>query len=215
MKTTMILKPKIAANFIPGVTLTNNELCLLAETNGIEPAALKAVQMVETGGRGGFISKQHPTILFEGHIFWQQLERIGIDPKRYAKGRENILYPKWDKTKYLGGVHEYSRLSEACKINTEAAYRSTSWGMFQILGINYGWCGELTIVDFVEKMTYSEYHQMILAINFMRNSNLIPALQEKRWDLFAKKYNGKNCIKNDYAQKLKSAYMNALQLFKQ
>jgi hypothetical protein len=193
-------------NTIPGVTLTNNELYLLATANGIEPAALKAVQIVETGGRSGFITKQHPTILFEGHIFWQQLKRVGIAPKRYVKGREDILYPKWDKTKYLGGVREYGRLHAACAINTEAAYRSTSWGMFQILGINYGWCGELTITEFVKKMTYSEYHQLMLAINFMRNSGLLKLLAKHDWIGFARHYNGTEYAKNRYAQRLAEAY---------
>ena len=193
-------------NHLPGITLTNNELRLLAATNGIAPAALKAVQIVETGGQSGFITKNHPKILFEGHIFWQQLERIGIDPRRHVKGNENILYKKQDQTKYRGGAAEYPRLYAACSINIDAAYRSTSWGMFQILGINYGWCGEPTVADFVKKMTYSEYHQMMLAINFMRNSGLLKLLANHDWTGFARRYNGPGYAKNRYAKRLADAY---------
>ncbi|WP_371413546.1 MULTISPECIES: N-acetylmuramidase domain-containing protein [Bacteroides] len=32
------------------------------------------------------------------------------------KGNENILYPKWEKGHYKGGIGEYDRLEQARKI---------------------------------------------------------------------------------------------------
>lgn len=77
-----------------------------------EAAALKAVQKVETGGKGGFLPSGRPTILFEGHIFWQQLRTRGIDPQGVATGNEDILYPKCTKAHYKGG----ERNTSACSV---------------------------------------------------------------------------------------------------
>ena len=111
---------------IPGVTLTNTEILLVAKSINIPPAALKAVQVVETAGRGGFIAPGKPTILFEGHIFWTQLLIRKINPMQHTNGNADILYPKWDRSKYQGGQYEYARLKRACSINEEAAYFSLS-----------------------------------------------------------------------------------------
>jgi len=202
------------AKNIPGITVTNNELSLIAACVSLEPAALKAVQIVETGGRSGFVSRQHPTILFEGHIFWRELEHKGINPKLHLNGNENILYPKWDNTKYYGGLKEYERLKAACAIDTEAALLSTSWGMFQILGLNYKKCGEPDIRKFVRQMTYSEFHQINLAVVFMDKAGLIPLLNSHKWAAFAKRYNGPAYAKNHYDTRLKDAYMQSKQIFK-
>lgn len=51
--------------------LTEKDFELVARLLDCEPAALKAVQRVETGGRGGFFAPDKPAILFEGHIFWE------------------------------------------------------------------------------------------------------------------------------------------------
>ena len=82
-----------------------------------------------------------PKILFEGHIFWHQLYLLGSNPNAYVLGNENILYPTWDTTKYAGGSTpeqrgqgEWLRLEKAELINIEAALRSASWGLFQIMG---------------------------------------------------------------------------------
>ena len=45
-----------------------------------ETATLRAVQEVESGSCQGFVAPGKPTILFEGHIFWAQLKKRGIDP---------------------------------------------------------------------------------------------------------------------------------------
>ena len=83
--------------------LTENDFQRVADLLGIEVAVVKAVQAVETGGHGGFVAPGRPMILFEGHIFWRELKKRGLDPERYVAGNENILYPKWEKGHYYGG----------------------------------------------------------------------------------------------------------------
>lgn len=187
--------------------LIDEDFTQVAELLGCEPAALKAVQQVETGGRGGFFSPGRPAILFEGHIFWTQLKKRGSNPEDYVKGNENILYPKWEKGHYKGGIGEYDRLEQARKINREAADASASWGMFQIMGFNYAACGEESIESFVRSMCESEFKQLLLTANFIKkNSQMLQALQARDWAVFAKCYNGPAYAQNRYEVKLEAAY---------
>lgn len=187
--------------------LIDEDFTQVAELLGCEPAALEAVQQVETGGRGGFFSPGRPAILFEGHIFWTQLKKRGSNPEDYVKGNENILYPKWEKGHYKGGIGEYDRLEQARKINREAADASASWGMFQIMGFNYAACGEESIESFVRSMCESEFKQLLLTANFIKkNSQMLQALQARDWAVFAKCYNGPAYAQNRYDVKLEAAY---------
>ena len=187
--------------------LIDEDFTQVAELLGCEPAALKAVQQVETGGSGGFFSPGRPAILFEGHIFWTQLKKRGSNPEDYVKGNENILYPKWEKGHYKGGIGEYDRLEQARKINREAADASASWGMFQIMGFNYAACGEESIESFVRSMCESEFKQLLLTANFIKkNSQMLQALQARDWAVFAKCYNGPAYAQNRYDVKLEAAY---------
>jgi len=186
--------------------LTDDDFKLLGLLLDCEPAALKAVQKVETGGRGGFFAPGKPAILFEGHIFWSQLKKKGIDPNKFVAGNGNILYPKWEKGHYKGGMGEYERLEQARKINREAADASASWGMFQIMGFNHAACGERSVESFVEAMHESERKQLLLFGRFIRQAKMVPALQAKNWAAFAKLYNGPAYAQNKYDAKLAAAY---------
>lgn len=187
--------------------LSEKHFKLVAQLLDCEPEALQAVQMVETGGRGGFFAPALPAILFEGHVFWRQLEKRGIDPTKLVRGNENILYPKWSKGHYVGGKDEYNRLAKARAINKEAADCSASWGMFQVMGFNFAQCGEPDVATFVADMKKSECMQLVLAARFIRKSGMLPALQAKNWAEFAKRYNGPQYAQNNYDKKLQAAYM--------
>ena len=179
-----------------------------AKRIGCEVAALKAVERVETGGRGGFFKEGKPAILFEGHIFWQQLKKKGKDPKELVVGNEDILYPKWTKEHYKGGMDEYGRLEKAKKIDAEAALMSASWGMFQVMGFNFKDGGYKSVYEFVDAMSKSEDEQIVIATNFIcNNKEMKKALVNKDWATFAKLYNGPKYYENKYDEKLESAYL--------
>lgn len=177
-----------------------------------EPEAIMAVKKVETGAMGGFFAPGKPSILFEGHIFWSQLEKRGYKPEDILKRNpdcSDILYPKWTKSHYKGGIREYDRLERAIAIDRDAALCSASWGMFQIMGFNHTVCGKKTVAGFVEAMKKSELCQMLLFCRFIRsNSHLITALQASspNWATFARHYNGPLYAENNYDNKLKEAY---------
>ncbi len=190
-----------------GERLSEEDFTFVARLLDVETAALKAVQEVETGGRGGFFAPGKPAILFEGHIFWNQLKKHGINPEEHTASNENILYPKWEKGHYKGGLGEYERLEKARAIHHEAADASASWGMFQVMGFNYAACDEMSVSSFVQAMTESEQRQLILAGRFIKKSGMLPALQTRNWAEFAKRYNGPAYAQNKYDEKLAAAYL--------
>lgn len=177
-----------------------------AQYLNVEVAAIKAVQEVETGGRGGFIQIGYPTILFEGHIFWNQLKERGLNPEDYVAGNEDILYPNWTKKFYKQGMAEYDRLNRAKNINETAALCSASWGMWQIMGFNYAVCGCNTVFDFCTEMQLNEGTQLNLFTAFLRTNGWDKYLRDKNWSEFARHYNGPSYRENEYDKKLANAY---------
>lgn len=193
--------------------LTDFRIAEIARENGIHPAALLAVKLVESGTKSGFLDSGKPQILFEGHIFYKYLKNNPLDMNRLCSQFPNIIYPKWDRSKYFGGEKEWIRLEQARKINEKYANYSASWGMFQVMGFNYRACGCNTIDEFVEKMCTSQEQQLLLTINFLKSSNLLAPLQKKQWATFARGYNGPDFAKNRYHLKLQSAYNYYLKSF--
>lgn len=190
--------------------LTNEMIKDLANRLGIEPALLKAVQLVEAAGRDGFLADGRPQILFEGHIMYKEFHKKfpDRDLDYICKRFSMVFYPKWDKSKYFGGLGEYKRLELAKEIDEECALKATSWGMFQIMGFNHNLCGCKDVFDFVHKMSESHEKQLELMYYFMNNSGCLKELKEKDWAGFAKKYNGPGYAQNAYDQKLRNAYEN-------
>lgn len=190
--------------------LTNEMIKDLANRLGIEPALLKSVQIVEAAGRDGFLSDGRPQILFEGHIMYKEFHKKfpDRDLAYLCKKFSTVFYPKWDKSKYFGGLGEYKRLELAKEIDEECALKATSWGMFQIMGFNHNLCGCKDVFDFVHKMSESHEKQLELMYYFMNNSGCLKELKEKDWAGFAKKYNGPGYAQNAYDQKLRNAYEN-------
>lgn len=188
-------------------TLTNEDYRQAGELLNLEPAMVRAVVEVETGGRGGFVEEGKPVILFEGHVFFRRLKLYGLTPSDYMRGNEDILHLEWTRRHYRGGVKEYERLERAKKINREAAMESASWGVFQIMGFNYGLCGCESVEDFVRKMSESAVSQLLLWVEYLKQTGLAKCLQFKKWGLFALRYNGSAYRVNKYDEKLKRAYL--------
>jgi hypothetical protein len=194
------------ARLLATLRLKEEDFVKSAEALNVEVATVKAVQEVETGGRGGFFAPDRPSILFEGHIFWSQLKKKGVNPEDYLEGNEDILYPKWTKEHYCGGIKEYDRLEKAMMIDEEAAISSASWGLFQIMGFNHKVCGCEDVKEFVERMKENEGSQLALFTAFVQSNKLDDFLREKDWAGFAKRYNGPAYAENRYDEKLKNAY---------
>lgn len=171
-----------------------------------EVPAIQAVAEVESRG-GGFIGGQ-PKILFEGHVFWRRLKAYGLDPNKLRTNESrDILYPKWTRRWYLGGVKEHYRLQEAVAIHREAALESASWGMFQIMGYHWRHLGYNSLQHFVNDMYESEAKHLEAFVRFIKaDSVLLRAIREKDWARFARRYNGAGYLVNRYHIKMANAY---------
>ncbi|MEC9487364.1 MAG: N-acetylmuramidase family protein [Prosthecochloris sp.] len=184
--------------------LQEEDMVHAARDLGVELAAIKAVNEVESAGPGFIV--EEPVILFEGHVFWKELARKGIDPALHRHGNEHILYPKWTTSHYSGGRGEYRRLEAAKKIDEEAALRSASWGIFQVMGFNAEELGYRDVFDFVDSMFRHEREHLKAFCAYIRTHDLVHALQVKDWRAFAKGYNGPLYEKNRYHTRLARAY---------
>jgi hypothetical protein len=191
--------------------ITDQDIIKAAKEIGVEPAALKSIAITESNG-DGFYPDGKCKILFEGHIFWQQLIKDGVDPKQLQAQYPNIIYPTWDKTKYFGGEKEWQRLTQALTINTDAAYKSASYGMFQIMGFNFKACGCADITEFVSAMCQSEINQLRAVVSLISSNNWLIYLKNKDWVNLALHYNGPKEKDNNYDVKLAQNYQMNLDL---
>lgn len=187
------------------MALSFSDIKKAAALIGVDPCAVKAVVEVESGG-SGLLPDGRPKILFEGHVFWKELKKRGIDPAPLAPEYPNAIYPKWDKTQYKGGSAEYERLNTAALVNKDAALCSASWGLFQIMGFNHLACGFDTVQAFVDAQKESEARQLQSFCAFMRSKGLVPFLTCQDWAGFARRYNGPGYANNQYDIKIQKAY---------
>lgn len=125
---------------------------------------------------------------------------------KYDKTHPDISAAKWDRSLYRGGEKEHERLARALALDGEAALQSASWGRFQIMGFNHKAAGYKTVDDFVAAMKESEGKHLDAFIRFLQARGLDRPLREKRWEDFARGYNGAGFAKNKYDEKLRKAY---------
>ena len=183
-------------------TLTEADFIEVADDLGIELAAMKAVAEVEAGGSG--FKGDKPKILFEGHIFWRQLKKHGIDPTPHVAGNENVLHRKWTRDYYR--EDQYARLEKAKMVNENAALESASWGMFQIMGFHWESLGYASAKAFVDLMYKSEGEHLKAFAKFMKVNKLVRYLKNLNWAKFARGYNGPGYAANKYDIKMADAY---------
>lgn len=175
---------------------------------GIEPSFLKALTMVESPG-SGFFNNGMCTILFERHVFFNQVvkkyDRKTADA--WSEKYPNICYLTRSQSAYLGGSREWSRLDFAKNLDAECALKSASYGMFQIMGFNYEVCGYDNIGDYVADMMESERFHIGAVSMFIKNqSGLIRAARNLNFNEFARLYNGPQYAAHNYHTRLKSAF---------
>ncbi len=184
--------------------LSEHDLQAVADELGVELAVIKAVNEVESSGQGFLGNK--PKILFEGHVFWRQLKKHGLDPHNHKAGNENILYSSWTTEHYFGEAREHERLNESKKIHEDVALESASWGLFQIMGYHWESLGYESVKEFVRQMNKSEGEHLKAFGRFILANNLNRYLKNKDWASFARRYNGPGYEQNKYEVKLARAY---------
>lgn len=188
--------------------LSENDLIRAADRLGVELAAIKAVNTVESRGRG-FLDDGRPVILYERHIAFRLLGESGMpydEACALAEKSPNVISDR--RGGYAGGPAEWSRLATASQIVGNAiAWQACSWGQFQIMGFHWKTLGYASIDEFVTAMKTSEAAQLDAFVRFIEaDPDLHKALKGRKWAAFAKAYNGTAYKENLYDAKLAREY---------
>lgn len=183
-----------------------------AQRIGCEVAALRAVIEVESK-RSGFDEKRRPAILFEPHVFYRSLSikdlktrKLIATPERDRAVAAGLAYPRWGEKSYPKSSNgNYARLVAAIQIDEEAAFKSISVGLGQVLGENHEAAGFPSAKDMFEAARDGEAEQLAQMIGFIEDKHLDDELRRRDWTTFAAVYNGKGQVSR-YAARLSEAY---------
>lgn len=184
-----------------GKILKIEHILALAQNLKLEPETIQAVLDVESSG-GGYLQSGRPKILYEAHWFGKFTNDI------YNDTHPDISCRTWNEARkyYLGGEDEWKRLEKARLLDADAANKSASWGIAQIMGFNYNLCGYNNVSEFVDDMEISEANQVKAMFKFMEFNHIIDDLRRHDWAGFAYTYNGEGYKQNEYHIKLENAY---------
>lgn len=181
-------------------TLTDADFAIVAKELGVEVAAIKAVVKIEAGAKlQGFWAPGVPVINYAQSLFNKYNGKV--------KGRK-IKDGKVPTGLSGYALKEWTSLTNARKINADAADMGTYWGMFQIGGFNYKLCGCKSVEEMVKKVCESELSQLEMFAVFIRNTGMLESLKKKDWTTFARKYNGSSYAKRGYHTRMAKEYAN-------
>jgi hypothetical protein len=179
--------------------LDDIDLPMVGQMIGVGEDEVHAVLDVESAG-SGFDKQGRPKMLFEPHIFWREL---GPGPKRDKAAAQGLAYPRW-KRDYP--ADSYPRLLKAIAIDEEAAMRSASWGLPQLMGFNCKLAGYPKAKAMVEAFLDDEETHLAAMIRFIKATGLDDELRRHDWKGYARGYNGKGFAQNGYDRKLAAAF---------
>lgn len=206
--------------------LTLTQIAYQAKSLGVETAALRAVHEVEAKGNG-FLASGEPVILFERHIFYRKLREMNYPnlAKLFFARRPDLCNPSaggYGKTS-----EQHNRLKQAQDLLLQVlplldpnkssdkkiieqvracALMACSWGIGQVMGMNWESLGYPSLQDFINDMYESEAKQLEAMCRFIKVNGLVDEMQRKDWVTFARVYNGVAYRKNQYDIKLAKAY---------
>ena len=178
--------------------LTDIDLPRLGAEIRVGEDEVHAILDVEAAGVG-FDSHGRPKMLFEPHIFYRELS----GGQRDLAVQKGLAYPKWRRNYPRDS---YPRLIEAMKVNKDAALRSCSWGLGQVMGFNCELAGYASAELMVEAFKDSEAFQLGGMISFIKNSGLDDELRNHDWRGFARGYNGAGYAAHGYHTRLAASF---------
>lgn len=173
---------------------------------GVEGGVLKGVELVEGGGRDGFLGDGRGEIVFEGEIMQKEVDKklgerdLGQVCKRYCR----ILLGKWDKWKQLGGVEEQKRVELGKEIEEECGLKCGSWGMLEICGLNEKVCECKDVLELVDKMWECDGNEVEVMYYLMKKCGCLSNVKEKEWGGFGRKQNGGGYGENGQEEKVRN-----------
>lgn len=193
----------------PKLVLTLDDFKAAAARLRCGVAEVRAVAEVEAPNGGFRPGGQEPVILFEPKIFSE------LTGGRFDGQRARALPPKYSliSSPHAPGPGEYgpesaqhARLQAAATLDREAALKSASWGMFQILGRYYEEAGFESLRAFVNAMYLGVDAHLAAFVSLVLHRKLDDDLREHRWADFARRFNGAGYKRNRYDEKLAAAF---------
>ena len=183
---------------------TEDDIIALAKGLEVDLPSLLAVYEVEGGGRG-FDAEGRPLIVFEPGTFQGHI-KDAYDPTGYpvldaTPGGEGELQGRW------------AQLEAAFVLNPEAAYEATSFGGFQINGLNAKRMGFPSAGEYARFVSQSELNQLGALFLFASKSSILDTLKARDWDGFARLYYGSGPGASKYAERIAAAYKRQAAIF--
>jgi hypothetical protein len=176
--------------FGPGNPLTQGGLNDASKIADVGLSELWALVSVETSGCG-YLPDRRPKILFERHIFSRLTGRkFDADDPEVSQPSQGGYGPS--------GTYQYDRLTVAMDLDSDAALKSASWGLGQIMGENFKEAGFASVDDMVAGMIAREDNQIAAITAFLHSTGMDDALRNHDWAGFARRYNGPNYAANNY-----------------
>ena len=179
-----------------GDPLSNNGFTAVAASLNVNPPEIWTVLAVETSGCG-YLPDSRPQILFERHIF-HKLTAGRFDDGSISDPTPGGYGPR--------GAPQYERLAAAIAKDRSAALQSASWGLGQIMGMNFKSAGFDNVEQMVQAMVDSEDQQLRAIAKFLTATGLSAPLKVHNWASFARGYNGPNFAINRYDVKLNAEF---------
>lgn len=147
-----------------------------AKRIGVEKEALAAFVRVESGGKG---------FNTDGKLI------IQFEPVWFRKTAPYAPSGAWSQNGVERQSKEWIAFNEAFGLNPDAAMKSTSIGLGQVMGFNHLRIGYKTVGEMWDDAKKGEHRQIYQMAEFIKTDRrLINALKEKNWHLVATYYNG-------------------------
>ena len=179
--------------------LDDTDLPRIGSQIGVGEDEIHAFLDVEASGEG-FDSKGRVKILFEPHIFYREL---GPGPRRNQAVTQGLAYAKWRPGKYP--ADSYPRLLAAMEINADAALRSASYGLGQIMGFNHVAAGYPSVTAMVKAFADDEENHVQAMVNFLKAKGIDDDLRAHNWQKIEDVYNGGG-FNGAYATKMRDRF---------
>lgn len=193
----------------PAKAIEDLDLPRIGHTIGVGEDELHAFMDVEAAG-SPFDASGRPKMLFEPHRFYANL----TGTKRADAVKKGLAYSKWKPGAYP--KDSYPRLIDAMKIDPEAALKSASWGLGQVMGENYKQVGFDNVFDMVNAACEDAENHLVMMVNFLVTNHIdddmrtLAALKRPTTPAdcapIVRVYNGSRYAENDYHTKFAKAH---------
>ncbi|WP_051346573.1 N-acetylmuramidase domain-containing protein [Bradyrhizobium sp. th.b2] len=179
-----------------------------AKAEGWPASALLAVVECETSGKPFEQDGHTPSLLFERHKFYSELQKHQPSKLKSAI-MAGLAIPKWSRnTQYKDQGTSAGRLNviaKARKIDEEVANRAASWGLGQTMGFNAERLKYPNATEMVDELSKGIAEQIDALVREIKTSHLDKFLIAKNFASFARGYNGAGYKQNNYDTRMKTA----------